>query len=167
MGGLTTQELARRRPDLVARMILGGTAAYPITRRRAVTRLMFWLGRAGARLSRSEMATASSRVLLRTRSLDPKNHRWMHTALLRRDPTLYYEAGAAILRFDSRSWIGRLTVPALVIVPTDDQLIAPAAQHELASLLPAAEVIELVGARHEAVLNRGDEIVKAILSFSQ
>jgi pimeloyl-ACP methyl ester carboxylesterase len=165
MGGMAAQELARRRPDLVARLVLGGTAAQPIPDRRLAARLLFWLGRALARVSRYELTAVTGRILQHTGSLAPEHRRWLRTSLLRRDPTLYYEAGAAVWRFDSRPWVGRLRVPAMVIVPTEDQLVPPSAQYELASLLDGAEVVELVGGRHEAILNRGDEIVKAIERF--
>ena len=167
MGGLVTQALARRRPDLVGRMVLGGTAARPIIRMRYLTRLMFLFARAGIRVSRNGVATAWSQVLLRTGSVDVRHHRWMRAALLRRDPTLWYESGLAVWKFDSRSWVGKLAIPTLLFIPTNDQIIVPAAQYELASLLPAADVIELIGARHEAVMNRGDEIVEAIISLDQ
>jgi len=166
MGGMATQELARRRPDLVGRMILGGTAAFPIPRRRAAARLLFWLGRGFARISKFEMTAASDRVLRTTGSVGARHRRWMRTGLLRRDPTLYYEAGAAVWRFDSRPWLGGVLAPALVIIPTDDQLIPPAAQYELVSLLRSAGVVELVGGRHESVLNRPDEIIKAVDGFA-
>lgn len=166
MGGMAAQELALRRPDLVARMILGGTAAYPIAVRRPAARALFWVGRALARISRYELTAASLGVLRRTGSLERRHERWMRTGLLRRDPALYYESGAAVWRFDSRSWIGRVRVPALVIIPTEDQLVPPSAQYELAGLLRNADVLELVGGRHESILNRPDDIVNAIRGFA-
>ncbi len=167
MGGMATQELALRRPDLVDRIILGGTAAFPVPRHRALTRSVFWLGRAVARISRYELASASDFVFRKVGAVDQQHRRWLRTALLRRDPTLYYEAGAAAWRFDSREWVKRVEAPALVIIPTEDQLVPAAAQHELAALLPNAEVVELVGGGHESILNRPDEIIKAIDSFVQ
>ena len=166
MGGMATQELALRRPDLVARMILGGTAAYPIAARRPAARALFWMGRAVARISRYELTAASRAVLRRSGSIERRHERWMRTGLLRRDPALYYESGAAVWRFDSRAWIGRVKAPALVIIPTEDQLVPPAAQYELAGLLGSAEIVELVGGRHESILNRPEDIVRAIRSFT-
>ncbi len=166
MGGMAVQELVRRRPDLVSRVVLGATAARPVPQHRAAMRGLFWLGRALARISRQEMAAVTSRVLIRTDSLSPRHHRWMLAGLLRRDATLYYEAGTAVWRFDSRPWVGRLSVPALVVIPTDDQMVPPSTQYDLAARLPGAEVAELVGGRHEAVLNRAEEIVKLVTDFA-
>jgi pimeloyl-ACP methyl ester carboxylesterase len=78
---------------------------------------------------------------------------------------LSFEAGHAIMRFDSRSWVGRIDVPVLVVIPTEDQLVDPSSQRELADLLGDPMIIEVVGARHEAVLTHPDDIVKAIESF--
>ena len=82
-----------------------------------------------------------------------------------RDPTLYYEAGAAVWRFDSRSWVGRLDCPVVVVVTTDDRLVPPRAQYELASLLPEAAVHEVLGAGHEAILTRPEEFIDVIETF--
>jgi homoserine acetyltransferase len=59
-----------------------------------------------------------------------------------------------------------LAVPVCVIITTRDQLVPVAAQYELVGRLPDAEVVELVGARHEAVYNRAHEIVKEIAAFA-
>jgi len=165
MGGMVTQELARRRGDLVGRMILGATAAHPIPRHRVATRVLFWVSRLLGRISREELAKATATVLVRTGSLEARHRRWMREVLLRRDPTLYYEAGVAIWRFDSRGWIGALDLPAMVVVCTADQLVPVAAQRDLARRLRTVRVVELAGARHEAVFNRADEIAEAIEGF--
>ena len=60
----------------------------------------------------------------------------MHQALIKRDADLYYEIGAAVWRFDSRDWVGRLPQPAMIIVPTADEVVPPETQYKLASLLP-------------------------------
>ncbi|MFQ5554010.1 MAG: alpha/beta fold hydrolase [Acidimicrobiia bacterium] len=166
MGGMVVQELARRRPDLVGRMVLGATAARPIAHGRGLARAAFWAGRSIARVSRFEMATLVSRALSRSGALDAVHHRWMRSALLHRDPTLYYEAGVAVWRFDARQWVRSLRVPALVIVPGDDQMVPPRAQHDLASLLPGADVAELRGARHESIINRASEIAGLVRGFA-
>jgi pimeloyl-ACP methyl ester carboxylesterase len=46
-------------------------------------------------------------------------------------------------RIDVRADLARLTAPALVVVTTEDRLISPALQRELAAALPAAETAEV------------------------
>ena len=70
-----------------------------------------------------------------------------------------------MLRFDSKPWISRLDAEALVIIPTDDLLVPPAWQYELAALLPKARVVEVVGARHELVWSHSDRVLDEIRAF--
>jgi len=55
----------------------------------------------------------------------------------------------------------------MVVIPGKDQVVPPAAQRELAALLPAARVVEIAGGRHEAVLNRAGEFVTLISEFAE
>lgn len=165
MGGMVVQELARRHPRHVGSMILAATAARPIAQARGLTRAVFWLTRAGLRLSSHEAARVTGELLYRGDALYGEHRRWMHQALLKRDPDLYYEIGAAVWRFDSRSWVGGLPQRAMIVIPTEDEVVPPETQYELARLLPAAELVEVVGGFHESVLNRPQEYVEAIARF--
>lgn len=165
MGGMVAQALAFRHPGRVEQLVLGATAAYPLPQRRAAMRIGFALARGLGRISLIEWSRSTVSYLMRRGALEARHARWMLGSLLDRDMTLSFEAGDAILRFDSRSWVGRIDVPALVVIPTEDQLIDPSAQQELADLLRDATVTEVVGGRHEAVLTHPDDFVKAIESF--
>lgn len=166
MGGMVAQALARRYPGKVSRLVLGATAAYPIGERRPAARLAFALGRAIGRLSLLEWARGMHRYLIASGAVDRQHARWLWETLLDRDSTLSFEAGAAVWHFDSRDWVSGIEVPALVIIPAADQLVTPKSQRELAELLPNSEVVELDGARHEAVMTHGDELAKAIVEFA-
>ncbi len=165
MGGMVAQALAKRHPMLVTKLVLGGTAARPIAVRRGLAKVVFWLARGVARISMIEGARISYEFMRRVGGVAPQHSRWLWQELLDRDPTLYYEGGFAIWRFDSRSWVGKLRQPALVIIPTRDALVRPADQYELASLLDGAEVVELIGSGHESIITRGGEMAKLALSF--
>lgn len=165
MGGLVLQELARRHPRHVGSMILAATAACPVVEMRAPTRVAFWLARGGLRVSVHEIARGTGGLLYRTGAIRGEHRRWMHQALIKRDADLYYEIGAAVWRFDARSWVGSLPQRKLIIIPTADEIVAPDTQHEMAALLPDAEVIELDGGLHESVLNRPHEYIEAITRF--
>lgn len=165
MGGMVLQELARRHPRHVESMILAATASCPITEMRVPTRIAFWLTRGGLRVSLHEIARATGELLHRTGSIRDEHRRWMHQALIKRDPDLYYEIGAAVWRFDARPWVGELRQRKLIIIPTNDEIVPPEAQYEMASLLPDAELLELPGGLHESVLNRPLEYIEAIIRF--
>ncbi len=165
MGGLVGQTFVRRYPGRVGHLILGATAAYPIARRRLAVRSAFWVARAVARVSKKESARFSYRFLQRAGLLAPEHGRWMWEALLSREPTLYYESGNAVWRFDGRAWVGRLGVRTLVIIPTLDTVVPTETQYELASLIPDSELLEIDESGHEAILSRPEEFAKAIGGF--
>jgi pimeloyl-ACP methyl ester carboxylesterase len=167
MGGLAALELAHRHPQRVDKLILAGTSAGPArsAAERVVGGLVIVLARAFDRLSRSEGTRARTAYLANVGAVLPRHLRWAYRQFQNRDPDLYWLAGAAINRFDARPWIGKLEQPALVIINTEDQLMSPEAQYELASLLRDPEVVELVGARHEAPLTHAGHMIRAIESF--
>ena len=165
MGGMVVQELARRHPRHVGAMILAATASYPISEMRIPTRVAFWLARGGFRVSLHEIAIGTGEVLHRTGAVQDNHRRWMHQALVKRDADLYYQIGAAVWRFDSREWIGKLQPRAMIISPTADEIVPPAAQYEMARLLPNAELIEFDGGLHESVLNRPSDYLEVITRF--
>lgn len=166
LGGLVVQELARRQPGRVARMILGATAALPVRRLRPAARTGMWVARSLARFSTHEIAALSARIMVRTGALDPKHERWMRAALLRRDATLFYEAGHAAYRFDARSWAGRLEPPALVVITERDQIMAPVAQRELSQLLSSPEVVTMPSSGHESIMTDSEQWVDLIKRFA-
>ncbi|HHC07351.1 MAG TPA: alpha/beta fold hydrolase [Actinobacteria bacterium] len=165
MGGMVAQVFTRRNPGRVDRLVLAATAAHPIDRHRVWVRLSFWLGRALARISRQESALATYRLLRRRGVIEPEHGRWLWEHLMDRDPTLYYETGHAVWRFDSRSWVGRLDVPVLQIITTDDRIVAPRTQYDLASRLREPRIVELFGADHEAILSRPQDFIDAVEAF--
>lgn len=166
LGGMVTQELARRHPGHVKRIILAATASRPVHRFRPPMRLGMWLARSLARFSTHEIAAASSKLMKYSGALDPKYERWMRASLLRRDPTLFYEAGHAAWRFDSRSWVGKLAQPAMVIITDSDHIVEPVAQRELAGLIDGVEVVTLEGADHDSILADPDVYIRAIREFT-
>ena len=97
--------------------------------------------------------------------MPPQHAAWLWQALLDRDVDLYYEAAFAIRRFDSRRWVNKIRVPTLCIIPTRDQLSPPWRQWDTAGLIEGARVVEIDGARHEAVLTHSGEVAAAIFDF--
>ena len=165
MGGMAAQVLAHRHPERVDRLILAATGARPIDRFRVLVRIVFWLARAFARLSKKEAAMVTYNYLIRHGLVDPSAERWMWAALLTRDPTLFYESGVAAWHFDSRDWVSEITVPTMVIIPEKDQVVPARAQRDLAARLDDPVVVELEGVGHESILSVPEEYIKAIDRF--
>ena len=71
------------------------------------------------------------------------------------------EAGRELGRFDSRTWIRELRVPAAVVVTTRDSAVPPRKQHELAESL-GAPVFE-IACDHSGVTVKGKEFCRVLL----
>ncbi len=164
MGGMIAQELALRHPGVANSLVLAATAAAPVQRPRWLTVSGMIGGRALSRIDRTLLPRIAYRYLMMTDVFPPEEGEWLWQTLLDRDTDLYYESGFAILRFDVRDRVRRLDIPVGSIIPTRDQLIPPEQQRETARII-GAEVVEIDGARHEAVLTHSAEVAKAIAEF--
>ncbi|MCZ6519419.1 MAG: alpha/beta hydrolase [Actinobacteria bacterium] len=165
MGGAIAQALAYRHPGRVSSLVLIATfASHPDE--------MKWIRQAGAILTRAwerfaGVGTPEVRTgyLLAAGAVERRHSRWLWEETHRRIPDTGAQATLAVLRFNSRRWIGRLGVKTMVIISTDDLLVPPAWQYELASLIPEVRVVEIVGARHEVVWSHPDRILDELNSF--
>lgn len=164
MGGMVAMSLAHGHPARVRRLVLAATTAHRSMDPR-LQKAVLVLGRALWRLSPMDGARVSNLAFRYLEAIQPEYSTWVWDRLLDRDPDLAYWGGRAIVDFDFRSRAGSLTQPVLVVIPTRDQLISPADQYQLAGLLAAPTVVELVGVGHEAVFTRAAEMAAAINEF--
>ncbi len=165
MGGAIAQALAYRHPGRVSSLVLIATlASHP--------KEMRWIRQLGAILTRAwERFTGVGTPEVRTGYLraggavEHMHGRWLWEENHRRIPDTGAQATLAAVRFDSRRWVGKLGIKTMVIIPTDDLLVPPAWQYELAGLIPDARVVEVVDARHEVVWTHPDRILDELSSF--
>lgn len=165
MGGTIAQALAHRHPGRVKRLVLIATfAAHPDD--------MKWFRQAGAIVTRAwERLTGlgtpeiRSGYLLATGAVKAEHSRWLWGETHRRDPNFGAQATLAVLRFDSRPWVGRLGVETMVVITGKDLLVPPRWQYELASLIPDVHVVEIPSARHEVVWSHPDRLLDELKSF--
>ncbi len=152
MGGPIGQLLWRGHPDHVAGMVLCSTAAHfphamatnflfpfvpwPIIPRGAPA----WVNGALDRIGMDAMAQ-----------------------MLRNDPIAIAQAVKALGRFDSRAWLGKIDVPASVLITSHDRLVPPRLQWDLVRHLPACEVTELDG-DHLVFVRKAAQFRRAVLS---
>jgi len=165
LGGMVAQVLADSYPRFVKRLVLAGTAAHPIDRMRPIAWIGMRAARALARISRYELSLATTTVLDRAGAVAPRHIRWLFEGLMRRDPALFYEAGFAAWHFDRRRFVGRITAPTMVIIPTLDRVVPSRTQYELASLLKDPQIVELSGAGHESILAQPADYIAAVSRF--
>lgn len=165
MGGTIAQALAHRHPGRVKKMVLIATLAAHPGDMKWVRQLGAILARAFERLTGIGTPEARTGYLLATGAVERRHARWLWQETHRRNLDAGAEATLALLRFDSRPWVGRLGLETMVMIPTEDLLVPPAWQYELAALVPDVRVVEIVGARHEVVWSHPDRVLDELGSF--
>lgn len=165
MGGAIAQSLAYRHPHLVRRLAVIGSFSHHPPAHRRVRLLGAILTRAWERVTGFGTPEVRAGYLLAVGAVARRHSRWLWEETHRREPESGAAASFALLRFDSRDWARKLTQPALVVIPTADQLVPPAWQYELADRLSDARVVEVAGARHEAPITHPEPIAGALVEF--
>lgn len=130
MGGAIAQLVARDHPDVASGVLLSATAQHwqdADTRR--VWRTM---GLFGLLLSLAPRATWR-RGLTRAGVPEDRDTAWMMSEMFRHSARDLAEAGRELGRFDSRPWLGSLTVPTAVLITTRDEAVPVYKQRELAT----------------------------------
>lgn len=165
MGGVIAQSLAARNPGRVSRLVLMATFAAHPGRDEWLRRLGTLLARGWERISGMGTSEVRGGYLIATGAVAPRHKRWLWRESLRRDVESGAQASLALLRFDSRDWVGKLGIETLVVIPTDDFLVPPRWQYELASLIPGARIAEISGAGHELVWTHPEIVATEINGF--
>lgn len=165
MGGTVAQAVAHRRPDLVARLVLIGTFAAHPQSWRVARQVGTYLVRGWERLTGVGTPEVRAGYLILTGAVERRYAQWMWEETHRRDVDGGAAASLALMRFDATSWIGSLTQPTLVIVPTRDQLVPAKWQYALGGSIPGAEIVDVAGAHHEVPWTHADRLVDEVTRF--
>lgn len=165
MGGIIAQSFAQRHPGRVRRLVLMATFSSHSESYRWFRQIGAWLARGWERLTGVGTPEVRSGYLIARHAVDPKFARWMWRETQRRSVEGGAQAAFALLRFDSRDWIGKLDVETLVLVPTSDFLVPPQWQYEMAGAIPNATLVEVAGAGHELVWTHPDRVADEIRAF--
>ena len=166
MGGFVTQSLARRHPHHVKGVVYAATATKPM-QHPVLDAVGMFLLRILWKIGNPEGARISHAIFRQAGAYGPEHDRWLWDVMLARNPELNMRALRAIKRFDSRKWVGLLEAPTLVIIPARDQIISPKLQYELAGAARNPQVLEIAGARHEAIFTHAAEIAEAVVEFAE
>jgi pimeloyl-ACP methyl ester carboxylesterase len=81
------------------------------------------------------------------------------------DPRAYHAAMRSLGWFDSRSRLGRITIPTLVITGANDGTASPAVQRVLVKKIPGARQVIVAGAGHAVSVDHPDEFNRAMMDF--
>ena len=160
MGGAITQLMARDHADVVEAIVLCATTDQWQDNRRmrvawkTIGALEFALTHTGHRFW--------GRLLRRAGLPAGEIADWIISELERNDARAIAEAGREMSRYDARSWISKLRVPAAVICPRQDDLVPPHFQRQLAADIPGARLYELEG-RHIVVSQDAERYNRVLL----
>ena len=159
MGGAITQLIARDYPDVLAAMVLSATSpdwTEPYMR-------WLWRTMGFLRLGLNLFPTSAWRSSLKLAGFpESQTTTWISSELSRGSSRDLAEAGRELGRFDSRSWLPGVDVPAAVIVTAGDRSVPPRKQRELVDLL-GARAFEDPG-DHSAVVVRGRQYAEVLLA---
>ena len=165
-GGGLTQELARRAPDRVRRLVLcatgpgmGGVPPRPLAALMLATPARYYHRRllelslphiAGGRTARDATALAENAGERLARPPDVVGYAYQ----------LYAAAG-----WTSLPWLHRISAPTLVVAGDDDPSVPVGNARMLAARLPNARVHVLKGGGHLFLLDEPENAIAPILSF--
>jgi 3-oxoadipate enol-lactonase len=134
MGGAIGQLVAHKHPDVVAGLVLSGTAQHwqeDELRRswKAMPFVGFGLSVAPGRGWRAALKRAGFTPGPRTA--------WVHSEMTRHSARHIAEAGRELGRFDSRPWLTPFPFPTAVVLTSEDDAVPPAKQWELVAATQA------------------------------
>jgi len=169
MGGPIASLTWQRHPRQVAGLVLCATARHFVPRR--VARLARATLPAAAAAVRLVPGAARRHMIQRmlVRIEHPELRDRVREDFLGHEPATVIQAVDALTRFSSHDWIGRVDVPAAVVVTTRDELVPTSRQLKLASSIPGAEVFEVDGDHDACVRARAfaPTLVRACLSVAE
>jgi pimeloyl-ACP methyl ester carboxylesterase len=134
MGGPIALLAARRRPDAVRALVLCATAS----NWRSLRIRGLWWSMAAFRLLLAVAPYGFWRAGLRAAGLrDDAQTTWATGELVRGSARDIAEGGRELGRFDARPWLEGITLPAAVVLTSDDRAVPPRWQRDLAKRLGA------------------------------
>jgi len=139
MGGAIAQLLARDHPDAASAVILSGTAQHwqePELRRswKAMGLVSFGLANAPRAMLRQGLRNAG---LSGHGEPSDRQLAWLMSELTRHSSRDVADAGRELGRFDSRPWLHQVKPRTAVVLTSNDELVPPRKQRELAQALGA------------------------------
>lgn len=165
MGGMIAMEAARQAPGRILGLALLGTNARPETaahrslREHAIQ--MFKDGRV-AEFVRASSTMAFSREQAGNKALAAR----YRELVLRADAAQWVRQNQALMdRPDARLHLGQVRCPTLVLCGADDLMTPPELSHEIAALVPGAELHLLPRCGHMLTLEQPEAVNRLLLAW--
>jgi 3-oxoadipate enol-lactonase len=165
MGGPVAQLLWRRHSGLVGGLVLCATAARFKPRRESRGPLASVAFGASMALWLVPSVIRDRGMAVATRNWSSRNAAsgWASEEWSRHDPSSLIQAGLALGRFDSRSWLAGVDARTAVVVTCLDRTVPPASQWEMVAAMNEAVAFP-VGTDHRGCVDNVTEFVPALLA---
>lgn len=163
-GGFVALQMAIRHPDLARKLILADCGAAFSEQGREAFRNM-------AAAARAKGLAAITDVAMRRlfaadfQAAHPDLMANRREAFLKTDPDVLQAACGQLAELDLRSELSKVKMPVLVLVGEHDEATPPPMSHELAALLPNAQLKILAGCAHVPQLQAPQLFLEAIADF--
>jgi 3-oxoadipate enol-lactonase len=164
-GGFVALQMAIRHPGLVRGLVLADCGAcFSEAGRQAFRAMAAGVAAGGA----AKIVDVAMRRLFAPDFQDthPQLMAERRAAFLRTDPAVLMSACHALAELDLRAEVGKVQIPALVLVGERDEATPPAMSRELASLLPDARLVVLDGCAHVPQLQDPERFLAAFDTFA-
>ena len=163
-GGFVALQMAIRHPGIATKLILADCGAAFSEGGREAFRNM-------AAASSAKGLAAITDVAMRRlfapefQAQHPDLMQGRREAFLRTDPDVFRAACEALAKLDLRGEVAKVKVPVLVLVGEHDEATPPPMSHELAGLLPQAQLKIIPGCAHVPPLQAPQTFLEAIGDF--
>ena len=163
-GGFVALQMAIRHPGIASKLVLADCgAAFSEAGREAFRNMATAAGAKGL----AAITDVAMRRLFAPefQAQHPDLMRDRREAFLRTDPDVFRAACDALANLDLRHEVGQVKVPVLVLVGEHDEATPPPMSHELAGLLPQAQLKIISGCAHVPQLQAPQLFLEAIGDF--
>jgi 3-oxoadipate enol-lactonase len=166
MGGMVAQEVVARRPDLVSRLILCGTAP-AFARRDADAQREFIQERTAPLQAGGTMADVADLLVPRMAGPGslPEGLRLATHCMSQVPASTYRRALEALVTFDRRADLPRIQVPTLLIAGEHDRDAPAQGMKAMAESIPHGTYLEMPGVGHLQNLEAPDAFDALVLNF--
>lgn len=168
MGGAIVQQFARRHPQRVEKMLLA--SSFSQVTGRTIPVLQSWADCLRLGGTADDMANALFPWLYTEHFFETPGAYQGAVEAFRQHPYPLSQQGIegqlqALLRFDSRPWLGDLKAPTLVVVGQEDLLVSTASAKKLAQSLGNGRLEVLPATGHSLMLETPAEFNRCVLEF--
>ena len=163
-GGFVALQMAIRHPGIATKLVLADCgAAFSEAGREAFRNMA---AAAGAKGLAAITDVAMRRLFApEFQAQHPDLMQGRREAFLRLDPEVFRAACDALASLDLRGEVAKVKVPVLVLVGEHDEATPPPMSHELAGLLPQAQLKIIPGCAHVPQLQAPQTFLEAIGDF--